>query len=431
MPLPTLVPALVLAFAPPQTAPTDWPCFGGPNRDNRVPARSASYAWGDAGPKVLWRTATGPGFGGPAVQGGEVFLFDCELGERDILRAFALESGKELWRQEYEAKGRLSFPGSRSVPAVTADAVYTAGGFGHVACFDRKTHELRWLEHMAETYGGEEPLFGWSHSPLLVDELVVYSALGPEVGLVALDQKSGEERWVTEAVGYSHSTPVLTTLHGKRQILFLSTREQGSGNDEAAPTTLTSFDPKDGAKLWQHTLPLTRLPIPGPVQIDDERLFLTGGYRSGSTLVRLRAQDGKTELEELFRCERGAQIHLPVRVGEELYLLANENWNDARNRRAEGGLLCLGLDGKERWRTGEEPYFGRGNVLLAGEHLLIQDGFDGTLRVVRASPAGYEPVAEAKLFQSASRDGQMWAPMALAGERLLLRSQDELVCVSL
>jgi hypothetical protein len=94
--------------------------------------------------------------------------------------------------------------------------------------------------------------------------------------------------------------------------------------------------------------------------------------------------------------------------------------------------MCLGLDGKELWRTGDNPYFGRGCALLAGDHLLIQDGYDGTLRVVKADPSRYQLVAEAKLFNAAgTRDGQMWAPMALAGKSLLLRSQSELLCVEL
>ncbi|MNC95328.1 hypothetical protein D3C83_124210 [compost metagenome] len=51
---------------------------------------------------------------------------------------------------------------------------------------------------------------------------------------------------------------------------------------------------------------------------------------------------------------------------------------------------------------------------------------------MRAGRKGYEPVAEAKLFgEPSARDGQMWAPMALAGNRLLLRSQEALLCVSL
>ncbi len=429
-----LTPLLTLALVSlPQKSSEDWPQFGGPNRDHRVPALATKFEWGPEGPKVHWRTATGPGFGGPAVHGDEVFLFDCELGEMDVLRVFDLETGAEKWSEAYEAKGRLAFPGSRSVPAVTADAVYTAGGFGHVACFDRKTHEIRWMEHLEETYGGEDPGFGWSASPLMVDDLVVFAPLGADVGLVALDQKSGEERWVSDPVGLSHSTPALLTLLGEPQIVILATAEQATGNDQAAPMTITSIDPKSGATKWQHVLTLTRLPIPSAVQIDSERLFVTGGYRGGSTLLRIARKGDGYAFEELFHCERGAQVHPPLLHGENLYLIVNENWNvETRSRRPEGGLLCLGLDGKERWRTGDAPNFGRGHALLAGEHLLIQDGYDGTLRVVAASPEGYRQVAEARLFgEPASRDAQMWAPMALAGQRLLLRSQDELLCVGL
>ena len=425
----------LLALAPlarAQAPAKDWPHFRGPRDTGVADAPDSRFAWGDQGPKVLWRTTTGPGYGGAAVQGGEVFLFDCELGEMDVLRVFDLETGKELWSAAYEAKGRLQFPGSRTVPTVTADSVFTSGGFGHVTCFDRKTHEIRWSEHMAETYGGQDPGFGWSSSPLVIGKLVVFSALGSEVGLVAFDRESGEEKWTSKGVGFSQSTAMLMTLLGEPQLVILATDAQATGTDEAAPMTITSIDPKDGSIKWRHPMTLTRLPIPGPLQIDDQRFFLTGGYRGGSTLMKISKKDGAYAFEELFHTERGALMHFPLLLDDCLYLLANENWNEPRNRRAEGGLVCLGLDGKERWRTGDAPHFGNGNALMAGDHLLIQDGYDGTLRVVHASPQGYQQVAEAKLFgERSGRDGQMWAPMALAGKRLLLRSQEELLCVQL
>lgn len=422
----------LLALAPTQSPAADWPQYGGPLRNSCAPPLQSKFDWGEAGPEVLWRVATGPGYGGAAVRDGEVFLNDCELGESDVLRVFDLLTGKEKWSNAYEAKGRVQFPGSRTVPTVTEDAVYTSGPLGNVTCFDRKTHEIRWMEHVQETYDGEDPGFGWSSAPLLVDDLVVFSALGSDVGLVAFDQESGEERWVSEGVGFSQSSPVLLTLLGEPQIVILGTVAQASGTDEAAPMMISSLEPKTGKLKWRHEIRLSRLPIPAALQIDDERFFVTGGYRGGSTLLRMSKKDGAPAFEELFHSERGSQVQFPVRHGEYLYLLANENWNEARNRRAEGGLMCLGLDGKERWRTGEEPYFGRGNALLAGDALLIQDGYDGTLRVVRADPAGYRLVAEAKVFPDGStRDGQMWAPMALSGEHLLLRSQEELVCLRL
>jgi outer membrane protein assembly factor BamB len=420
--------ALLVMFGLPQ----DWPRFGGPNGDNRAPATGSKYAWGEKGPQVLWRTSTGPGFGGAAVQGGEAFLLDCELGESEFLRVFELASGAEKWSQGYEAKGRVQFPGTRCVPAVTAEAIFTSGAFGHATCFDRAQREIRWEQHLVEVYGGEDPGFGFSASPLVVGDVVVYSPLGSDVGLVAFDQKSGEERWVSEGLGLSHSSPALLSLGGETQIVILTTGTQPTGQDQAAPMRITSVDPRDGSLNWQHELTLTRLPIPTAVQIDAERLFLTGGYRGGSTLLRLAKKGDDVTFEELFHIERGAQIHLPLLHQEHLYLIVNENANDPRPRRAEGGLLCLGLDGKERWRTGAEPYFGRGSVLLAGEHLLIQDGFDGTLSVVKADPKSFQRVAQAKLFpEGDERDGQMWAPMALAGKHLVLRSQEQLLCVEL
>jgi len=213
---------------------------------------------------------------------------------------------------------------------------------------------------------------------------------------------------------------------------MLSTVAQASGQDEAAPMTITGIDPDDGSTRWRHETTLSRLPIPGAVQIDEQRFFVTGGYRGGSTLLRIQKKDGKYAFEELFHVERGAQVHLPVLHDGYLFLLVNENWNDPRNRRSEGGLMCLSLDGKEQWRTQDNPNFGRGGMILAGDYLLIQDGFDGTLRIARASPKAYEQVAEAKIFgDNGGRDGQMWAPMALAGHRLVMRSQEELVCLEL
>lgn len=422
--------ALLLSLAPTQAPAADWPQFGGPNANNHVGPIDSKFEWGEKGPEVAWRAKLGPGFGGAAVQGGEVFLLDCELGEAEMLRAFDLESGAELWSAAYDAPGRNQFPGSRSVPSVTEDAVYTAGAFGHVACFDRKTHELRWMEHVQETYGGEDPGFGWSSSPLVLGDLVIESALGAEVGLIAFDRKTGEERWTSQGVGFSQSTPVLMTLLGEPQLVILATDAQATGQDLAAPMSITSIDPKTGTTKWRHVITLTRLPVAGALQIDEQRFFLTGGYRGGSTMMKIAKKDGAYAFEELYHVERGAQVHFPLVHGDALYLLANENFNQARNKRSEGGLVCLGLDGKERWRTGDAPYFGLGNALLAGDHLLIQDGDDGTLRVVKADASGYKQIAEAKLF-GPTRSGQMWAPMALAGKRLLLRSQEELLCVKL
>jgi outer membrane protein assembly factor BamB len=51
---------------------------------------------------------------------------------------------------------------------------------------------------------------------------------------------------------------------------------------------------------------------------------------------------------------------------------------------------------------------------------------DGVLTLAEATPAGYNPLDEAELFV----DGEeAWAPMAMAGGRLLLRDRTRLKCI--
>ncbi len=414
-------------------APNDWPWFQGPHRTGQIEVEGLEFDWSEGAPALAWRVATGPGYGGAAVHGDEVFLLDREVGSKDILRVFDLATGAEKWSTAYDAPGRLNFSGSRTVPSVDEKRVYTSGGFGHLTCFDRASHEILWQIDMQDLYGGEPPRFGWSGSPLLVGDLVIGTVLGEDVGLLAVQRESGEEEWVTEPVGHSHSTPVLMELLGKDQILFISNAEAATGEEEAAQARISSFNPTDGALNWNTDTLLTRLPIPAPVKVDDSHVFLTGGYRGGSSLLQLARSGDDYDTKILFHIERGAQVHIPMLHDGHLYLLANENWNDSRARRKEGGLMCLDLKGKELWRTKDAPYFGRGNMIQINDHLVIQDGYDGVLRVAKSTPKGYEQVAEADFFQveNEREDGQMWAPMAFARGKLLLRSQDELLCVRL
>ena len=72
----------------------DWPRYLGPEGTAVAPWPEATFAWPEAGPKVLWRQPIGGGYGGAAVADGEVYLFDHERNERDVLRVFDLDSGE-------------------------------------------------------------------------------------------------------------------------------------------------------------------------------------------------------------------------------------------------------------------------------------------------------------------------------------------------
>ncbi len=424
--------ALALGMFVQEDSGSDWPQFLGPGGLGKSDLVDVDFDWPAEGPEVAWRLAIGRGFGGVSVSDGEVYLLDREVGELDVFRVLDLASGEELWSEIHEAPGRLNYPGSRTVPTVTEKHVYTVGGHGRVICYDRSKREEVWSVMLDEVYGGILPGYGWSSSALVVGDVVILTAFGEDVGLVGLNRFTGDELWVTPPVGTSHSTPTLLHMNGVEQVVFVSTPPSDVGLGEPGPFTITSYDAPTGDVIWETEIQLCQYPIPGAVQIDDERFFVTGGYQGGSAMMRVTKDGDAYKVEQLYHLARGSQVHNPILFEDHLYFLANENWNEPRNLRQEGGLTCLALDGKEKWRTGNDPYFGRGNWVLIDGHLVVQDGYNGTLSVVRATPEKYELVAQASLFGiDDRRDHQMWSPMAVADGRLLIRSQDELICIQL
>ena len=428
----TLAATALLTLASPPNDGGDWPQYLGPDRTGVAPWPTETFEWPSDGPSTVWRVPIGAGFGGVAIADGEVFLFDHEKNGGDVLRVFDLETGEELWAAGYEQLGRLNYDGSRTVPTVVGRRVFTSSGFGPVVCFDRDEQDLIWMVDVGEELGGEAPMYGWCVHPVVVGDMVIAGPLGATTGLVALDQETGEVRWRTGHLGFSHSAPALVQFAGQEQLLFNTCPKLGSGRDAPAPATIWSIDPANGETLWKHELSLSRLPIPPPVVVDENRLFVTGGYRAGSALLRAeRSDDGAMAISEDFRSTRGAQIHAPIVFGSHVYVLVNENWTESRRNRDEGGLVCFDLKGEEMWRTGADPNFGRGGMVQVADTLLIQDGSKGDLVAVRATPEGYEELGRFEPFQIERRDGQLWAPPAVSGTRILMRSQSELVCVEL
>jgi outer membrane protein assembly factor BamB len=93
------------------------------------------------------------------------------------------------------------------------------------------------------------------------------------------------------------------------------------------------------------------------------------------------------------------------------------------------------------WKTGKEPLFDKGSMILADGLILATDG-KKTLYLIQPDPAGFKPLASAELLKEggtgtdndpmASRVGgstQNWAPIALADGKLLIRDQSRLLCV--
>lgn len=428
-------------------AADDWPQFQGPTRAGISAATELKLSgWKADAPPVAWEMDLNEGFGGAAIEGGEVFLTDRRDDASDVLLCLSLEDGSEKWSYSYEYPGKLPFPGSRGVPLVEKDAVYFIGGFGQVFRVDRKTHQANWVVSIQEKYGAAPPKWGWAQSVVKVGDVIIVPAMAAEVGLIGLDSKTGEEVWKTGGFGDSHSTPTVLTLHGVEQAVFVATKREGELNQG----TTISVEPKTGKVLWKTDAYFNKIPIPFPTKVTEELVFLTGGYLDGSCMIRVTKEGEAWNVEKVFALKQGTQIHPPFVIGDHIYLLANENDNHKGEARKTGGLMCIDFEGKTIWQTGDKPFMGRGNMILVDGHLLIQDGEVGYLRSVKPSPEGYKEVAMTDVFGKKTEvdediakqvaagrdvlkmpDFKFWSPMALADGRLIMRGQEKLKCLDL
>lgn len=402
------------------SAAAEWPQYAGPNRDAHSPETGIGRAWPESGPKTLWTVPVGEGFGGAAVSNGEVYFLDRISGKEDIFRCLSLETGEEIWRYTYAAPSEVSYPGSRTVPAVTEKYVYSVGVMGDFHCFDRETHEVVWHRNLIEDYEmGAPPRWGISQAPSVSGDLVIVAPQSQDVLVAAYNRFTGERVWTSEGIGaLGYVSPVLANLHGVEQVVMTA------APGRRQPGTVVGLSVEDGKTLWRYEDWACRIPIPYPTILPGNEIFVTGGYGAGSQLFEVTKSGDEWGTKQLFETmDFGSQIHQPLFVNGAIY--GNSNSNDVKD-----GMVCLAMDGTRKWRTRDDrslPNFDFGNLIHVDGLIVNFDGRRGTLHLVEPTITGYTEVARTELFKG----NKMWAPLAFSDGKLVVRSQEAMKCVDL
>ncbi|MDZ7316523.1 MAG: PQQ-like beta-propeller repeat protein [candidate division KSB1 bacterium] len=411
---------------------SDWPQFMGPNRNGTSPQKGILRNWPSSGPKVLWTVSVGRGFGGPAVKDGKVYLLDRDDQVGDTMRCFDLNTGKELWNYGYKAPGSVMFPGSRSVPTIDGDYIYSCGHNGDLYCINLNTHKPVWNKNIWKDFGGDQiPTWAITQNPLIYQDLVIVASQAPKAGVVAYEKLSGKLKWSTPPLGApGYSSPTLVKIGGKDQVVTISA-SSGRRGSSAGGGKVAGIDPLTGKILWEYDNWQCVIPVPFAVDAGENRLLISGAYEAGSALIRVDPQpDGSYRVTELFKNQDfGSHTIPPIFYKDHFY--AHYTTNERRD-----GLVCMGIDGQIKWKTGRQPLFNKGSMILADGLLLSTDG-QKTLYLIEPDPAGFKPLASAELLTidenmdpMARRLGdQNWAPAALADGKLLIRDLHRLLCV--
>jgi outer membrane protein assembly factor BamB len=430
----------------------DWPQFLGPDRDNTSPQKDILRTWPAEGPEVLWSANLGIGYGGPVARDGKAYLLDRDDEVGDILRCFDLSGGKELWKFTYEAPGEIMFPGSRNVPALDGDHIYTCGPFGDLYCIDINTHQPVWHKNVWTDYGGPSgvgstggrpsrepgsfPVWAISQCPLIYKDLVIIASQTLEVGVVAYDKFTGEEVWKTPSLGQTgYVSPTIIEISGEPQVVMVSAAKRGGwGQPMVEEGKIIGLDPLTGKQLWSYDQYGNGLPISMALDAGDNKVIVVGGYELGTVMLKIEKNtDGTYGVTELFKHNEFGD-HTKPPILHNGYFYAQFSTNDKRD-----GLVCMNMDGEVLWKTGQEPAFDKGSMILADGLILATDGRK-KLYLIEPDPSGFKPIASAELLKEGElkegartvRNGgstQNWAPIALVDGKLLIRDQQQLYCV--
>ena len=431
-----LIPMIVL-FCIAGVFAEDWPQYLGPSRNGISAQKGILRSWPENGPEVLWIVTVGRGFGGPVVKDGKVYLLDRDDKVGDNLRCFDLSNGKELWNFAYDAPGRVMFPGSRSVPAVDGNYVYSCGHNGDLYCININTRKPVWNKNIWKDFGGERlPIWAITQCPLIYGDLLIILSQAPEAGVVAYNKLTGNIVWKTPNLGNeTYASPAIVKIAGEDHIAMVISSTNPFGHRELPQTLgkIVGIRPLTGEILWEYTNWQNHIQVASALDAGEGRVLVVGGYELGTTMIKVEKKaDGSYSVKELFRHnDFGDQTKPPILHNGYFY---------AQFSTKRDGLTCMNMNGEIKWKTGSSPLFDKGSMILADGLILATDGRN-TLYLIEPDPSGFKPLASSELLKEggtssddplASRVGgttQNWAPLALADGKLLIRDQSQLKCV--
>jgi outer membrane protein assembly factor BamB len=430
----------------------DWPQWHGPFRDGVWREQGILDRFPAEGLAVKWRTTIGPGFSGPAVAGGRVFVMDLavdknaaadvktEWNYRDKLagreRVLCLDerTGQILWTYDYPCAYSIAYgSGPRATPTMQGDRVYTLGAMGDLCCLDVMTGKLVWKKSFRQDYGAQVPLYGFAGAPLVDGDRLIVTVGGTDQAVVALDRHTGRELWKSlSSPEPGYCAPLACSIGGKRQLIIW------------LPDALVGLEPESGKLLWSIHHPVTAGMAISTPAIESNRLAVSSQYEGA---MMLEFKEGTAQPAVLWKASAGSA---PERQWKKAgfnttlstVLLLN---NHVYGVSLYGETCCLDGDtGQRMWTTleptsgGDSPHDRWSTLFITphGKNVFIVNE-KGDLILARLTPAGYDELSRAHIIdadmQSSGNGGRrvVWSHPAYANRCIFARNNHEIVCVSL
>lgn len=317
-------------------------------------------------------------------------------------------TGGTLWtrtaRDEKPHEGHHPDHGFASHSPVT-DGIHVYAYFGSrgIHCYDLEG-KLLWSKSLGQMR--TRNAFGEGSSPLLTgDTMVINWDHEGDDFIVALDKKTGEEKWrKTRDEITTWSTPLAVDFEGKTQIIVSATNR------------IRSYDLATGNQIWECGGMTTNV-IPSPVTADGIVYAMSGFRGSAVRAIRLGGTGDLTDTDSVIWSydSKTPYVPSPLLADGRLFFYSQNT----------GLLTCLDaktgkvLIDAQRLSNFAGAY--ASPVAAAGRVYLTGRNGEG---IVIKNTGKFEVLATNKL------DEKFDASPALAGKDLLLRGHQSLYCLS-
>ena len=391
------------AGEPTRAAGNYWTDFRGPTRDGRYDEVAIKTSWPAGGLQQLWKQPVGGGYASFVIAEGRAFTIE-QRRNQEVVAAYDVETGRELWTHGWNAEFRESLGGDgpRATPTWHEGRVYALGAEGEFRCLDAKTGKLIWNRNILRDNGAQNIQWGMSASPLIVDDKVIVLPGGTSgKSVVAYNKVTGAPVWRALNDQASYTSPMLVTLAGRRQILIVTA------------SRIVGVAAEDGSLLWETPWQNSAsINVSQPIVVNQNRFFISAGYGSGAALVEVTGSGRSFSARKVWE-NNSMKNKFNSSVLHNGYVYGLD----------EGILTCVDVSsGERKWKGGR---YGYGQVLLASGHLIITTE-NGEIVLVRATPD-----AHTELARFSSLEGRTWNTPALAQGRLLVRNATQMACYNI
>jgi outer membrane protein assembly factor BamB len=393
----------LLTMAAGKTAPVaEWPQWRGPLRNGLSSETGLLKQWPADGPKAIWSISNlGEGYGSPAVKADRLYVHGTRAAQSSV---FCLNraDGKTIWSVWLGPTGPNDRGnGPRGTPTLDGDRVYALTENGDLACLRERDGSTVWSKNILKEYGGSNPKWLISESPLIDGDRLIVSPGGPGAGIVALNKMTGAEIWrakeLSDQAGYASS--IAADVGGVRTYINFT-----SG-------AAVGVRANDGKLMWRYANVANRVANCSTPVFADNKVFFSSAYDTGAALLNLTAQNGEVKAQEAYFTREMMNHHGGmVLVDGYLYGFSNAI------------LTCLEFNtGKVMWK---DRSVGKGSITFA-DGMLYLLGEKQMVGLAEANPKAY---VEKGRFPINDKGRESWAHPVIVGGQLYIRNQNELTC---